>query len=92
VPIYEFECGECGERFEELVPAGTEHATCPSCGTAGAERRLSSFGLSRQPTAGQRRRMEDARGTNRDGARQRFKQGLSKARESRPKPPRGGAT
>jgi putative FmdB family regulatory protein len=92
VPIYEFECGECGERFEELVPAGTEQATCPNCGTAGAERRLSSFGLSRQPTAGQRRRMEDARGTNRDGARQRFKQGLSKARENRPKPPGGGAT
>ena len=88
VPIYEFECAECGERFEELSPAGTETATCPACGTAGAERRLSTFGLSRTPTANQRRRMEDKRGTNRDGARRRFKQNLSKAREKRP--PGGG--
>jgi putative FmdB family regulatory protein len=34
VPIYEFECGACGERFEELVPAG-EDAPCPACGGAG---------------------------------------------------------
>lgn len=83
MPIYEFECTECGERFEELSDAGTETATCPSCGAAGAERRFSSFGLSRQLTANQRRRMEDRRGTNRDGARQRFKKNLSKSRERR---------
>lgn len=81
MPIYEFECGECGERFEQLVAAGTEVAACPTCGAEGAERRLSSFGLSRQPTASQRRRMEDRRGTDRDGARQRFKRSISKARE-----------
>lgn len=91
MPIYEFECGECGERFEQLVPAGTEAAPCPSCGAEGAKRRLSSFALSRQPTAAQRRRMEDKRGTNRDGARQRFKQSLGKARKGRPKPPGGTA-
>ena len=78
--MYEFECGECGERFEELLPVGTESATCPACGAEGAERKLSSFGMSRQPTGNQRRRMEDKRGTNRDGARQRFKSNLSKAR------------
>jgi putative FmdB family regulatory protein len=81
VPIYEFECGSCGERFEELSPAGTDHAVCPACGEAGAERRLSSFGLSRQPTPNQRRRMEDRRAVDRGGARQRFKQSLGKARE-----------
>ena len=91
MPIYEFECGSCGERFEELVPAGTDRVACRACGADGAERRLSSFALSRQPTAGQRRRMEDARGTNRDGARQRFKQSMDKARGRRPKPP-GGAS
>jgi putative FmdB family regulatory protein len=84
MPIYEFECGGCGERFEELVAAGTESASCPACGTENAERRLSSFGLSRQPTLNQRRRMEDARGTNRDGARQRFKRDLAKRRERKP--------
>jgi putative FmdB family regulatory protein len=81
VPIYEFECAACGERFEELTAAGTEAATCPACGVEGAQRRLSSFGLTRQPTPAQRRRMEDRRGTNRDGARQRFKADMAKRRE-----------
>ena len=89
MPIYEFECAECGERFEELSAAGTEAATCPACGAEGAERRLSSFGLTRQPTGNQRRRMEDRRGTNRDGARQRFKENLSRTRGKRP--PGGGS-
>lgn len=84
MPIYEFECGNCGERFEELAAAGTESAACPGCGTDGARRRLSSFGLTRQPTANQRRRMEDARGTNRDGARQRFNANLAARRERKP--------
>ena len=84
MPIHEFECGGCGERFEELVAAGTERAECPACGTAGAERRLSSFGLTRQPTPAQMRRMEDRRGTDRDGARQRFKAGLAKRRGRKP--------
>ncbi|MFN8151275.1 MAG: zinc ribbon domain-containing protein [Solirubrobacterales bacterium] len=88
MPIYEFECAECGERFEELSAAGTETATCPACGAAGAERRLSSFGLSRQPTANQRRRMEDKRGTDRGGAKKRFTQNLARARDRRP----GGGT
>ncbi|MEO7198051.1 MAG: zinc ribbon domain-containing protein [Solirubrobacterales bacterium] len=91
MPIYEFDCAACGERFEELASAGTESATCPVCGTAGAERRLSSFGLSRGPTPAQQRRMEDKRGTNRDGARQRFKASLAKGRERKPPKPGGGA-
>ena len=84
MPIYEFECGECGERFEELVAAGTERTTCPSCGAEGAERKLSSFAFSRQMTPAQRRRAEDARGTDRDGARTRFKDRMAKARERKP--------
>ena len=84
MPIYEFECAACGERFEELSAAGTETATCPACGEGSAQRRLSSFGLSRQPTANQRRRMEDSRGTNRDGARQRFKADIARRRERGP--------
>ncbi len=91
MPIYEFECGDCGERFEELTTVGTEQADCPRCGAGGAPRRLSSFGLTRAPTPRQQRRMEDRRGTNRDGARERFKSNLGKARERRPKPPGGGA-
>lgn len=84
MPIYEFECGECGERFEGLVPAGTEQAACPACGAAGAPRRLSSFAPTRQPTPAQKRRIEDRRGIDRDGARERFKAGLAKHRERKP--------
>ena len=32
VPLYEFECGRCGARFEELVDAGTETVACRECG------------------------------------------------------------
>ena len=86
MPIYEFECRECGERFEELTAAGTGSARCPSCGAANAERRFSTFGLSHGMTPGQQRRMEGRRGIDRDGARQRFKSNLDKQRGRRAKP------
>ena len=31
MPLYEFDCGACGARFEEIVPAGCT-APCPACG------------------------------------------------------------
>lgn len=34
MPIYEFRCEACGERFEALVAAGTESAECRECGSA----------------------------------------------------------
>jgi putative FmdB family regulatory protein len=85
VPTYDFECGACGERFESLEPVDTEIITCVKCGAEEAQRRISSFGLiTRQPTPNQRRRMEDARGTDRDGARRRFKENLAKHRKQGP--------
>jgi len=42
MPVYEFLCSACGERFEELVAVGTASAPCPACATDGAERVLSS--------------------------------------------------
>lgn len=41
MPIYEFECEKCGERFEELVAAGAEGVACPSCGARETRRLLS---------------------------------------------------
>lgn len=79
--MYDWECGSCGERFERLEAPGTETTSCPACGADGATRRFTTFALSRQPTAGQRRRMEDARGTDRDGARQRFKADMARRRD-----------
>lgn len=84
MPIYEFECSACGARFERLVDAGTETAECAECGAGGAERRFSSFGLSRQLTPNQRRRLEDKRGTDRGGARKRWGESMKRARERSP--------
>jgi putative FmdB family regulatory protein len=79
VPIYEFVCESCGHSFEELVGShvGLEAAdvVCPECKSAKVERRLSTSyaPLQHQMTPNQRRRLEDKRGTNRDGAKERFK-------------------
>lgn len=40
MPIYEFECEECGARFEELVGAAAT-APCPACGSERTRRLLS---------------------------------------------------
>ena len=36
MPIYEFRCGSCGRKVEELRPLGTanEPMRCPDCGAA----------------------------------------------------------
>jgi putative FmdB family regulatory protein len=78
VPIYEFDCKSCGCRFEELVGShvGVEASDviCPECGSNETERLLSTSyaPLHRQMTPNQRRRLEEKRGTNRDGAKERF--------------------
>jgi putative FmdB family regulatory protein len=79
VPIYEFECRSCGQRFEELVGSHigreTEEVRCPECGAAEAGRVLASpyAPLHRRMTPNQRRRLEDKRGIDRGGAKERFK-------------------
>ncbi len=44
MPIYEFVCSRCGERFELLLPMSKaqEKASCPKCGGEGT-RRPSTF-------------------------------------------------
>jgi putative FmdB family regulatory protein len=83
MPIYEFECEACGERFEELVAAGTEAVPCPACGSARTRRLLSGFAPpGRQPRGARvradesrRREREAARGERLSEARKRRKQG-----------------
>jgi putative FmdB family regulatory protein len=80
VPIYEFVCESCGRRFEELVGShvGLRAADvrCPECDSIEIERRFSSSyaPVHRQLTPAQKRRLEDKRGTDRGGAKERFKQ------------------
>ncbi|MEM7415218.1 MAG: FmdB family zinc ribbon protein [Gemmatimonadota bacterium] len=40
IPIYEYSCQECGDRFELLV-RGSEAPACPSCESTKLERELS---------------------------------------------------
>jgi putative FmdB family regulatory protein len=78
MPIHEFECLNCGNRFEELIGSHELQETevkCPACGGAELRRLISSYSPTpRQMTPGQKRRLEDKRGTDRGGAKQRFKQ------------------
>ncbi len=45
MPIYEFECLECGAIFEKLVrKANTEaEISCPRCGARKLEEKISAF-------------------------------------------------
>jgi putative FmdB family regulatory protein len=45
MPIYEYECRACGERFEKIVRAGGARPRCPSCDGRKVERVPSAFGI-----------------------------------------------
>ncbi|MFP3940631.1 MAG: FmdB family zinc ribbon protein [Acidobacteriota bacterium] len=45
MPLYEYQCPDCGHRFEVLqrIGAGAEGVTCPRCERAAPEKKLSTF-------------------------------------------------
>ncbi|MDR2406344.1 MAG: zinc ribbon domain-containing protein [Deltaproteobacteria bacterium] len=43
MPLYEFKCRNCGNVYEELVFKSAYEVHCPKCGSADAEKLLSSF-------------------------------------------------
>ncbi len=45
MPLFDFRCRRCGERFEALVKAGEAGAPCPRCGAGDVEKLLSTFAL-----------------------------------------------
>jgi putative FmdB family regulatory protein len=89
VPIYEFVCDACGERFEELVAVGTDAAECRECGAAGARRVLSA--PSAMPklvkTRGEAGRQERKNSDIQARSKKRFGESV---RSMRPKPPASG--
>lgn len=44
MPIYEFACRGCGQRFEDLV-RGPESSRCPRCEGADLQRLVSTFAV-----------------------------------------------
>ncbi len=45
MPIYEYECCNCCERFEKLVFRSDEAATCPKCESSNVHKMMSVFGF-----------------------------------------------
>jgi putative FmdB family regulatory protein len=43
VPIYEYVCQDCNERFEKLVRSWGEQPRCPACDSGSVEKQLSTF-------------------------------------------------
>ena len=46
MPLYEFDCLSCHEKFEQLVPSFRAEATCPKCGGHEVAKLLSTFAMS----------------------------------------------
>lgn len=93
MPIYEFRCAACGERFEALVDAGTEAEPCRHCGADGAGRILSApapkMSLVKGP--GAMGKQEGRNAALHRKAKSDFKEKRAKAREKRaPGKPAGG--
>ncbi|MBN1955904.1 MAG: zinc ribbon domain-containing protein [Anaerolineae bacterium] len=47
MPIYEYCCEACGEKFEKLVRSTSKQQplTCPHCGSERVEKAISLFGV-----------------------------------------------
>lgn len=45
MPIFEFECTECGRPFEELVRSASAvgEVVCPACGSQQIQKKISTF-------------------------------------------------
>lgn len=69
MPIYEFECEECGARFEELVAADAPAPLCAACGSARAKRLLSSVSPPGRQPRGAAVRSDESRRREREAAR-----------------------
>jgi putative FmdB family regulatory protein len=79
MPIYEFECEECGARFEELVGAEAA-AACPTCGAERTRRLYSAVSPpGRQPRGAGVRSNESQRREKEAGRQER----LGEARRKR---------
>jgi putative FmdB family regulatory protein len=80
VPIYDFECGACGERFEALV-AAAERPACPVCATPDPARLFSPIaGPLKTGVRGSAARRSDSGRHSRD---EQLREGLANKRELR---------
>lgn len=54
MPIYEYRCPRCGERFEQFVhrSADGDHVSCPHCGESEARKQISQIAAITQNSEG----------------------------------------
>jgi putative FmdB family regulatory protein len=54
MPIYEYECSDCGEPFEEFfLSISTEkEVTCPACDSKSVKKKISLFGTTAPSSGG----------------------------------------
>lgn len=45
MPLYEYECRDCGARFEQLVRRQDAEVVCRSCGSGTVSQLLSTFAV-----------------------------------------------
>lgn len=79
MPIYEFECEECGSRFDELVAVEATAPPCPRCGARRSRRLLSTVAPpGRQPRGAKVRSDEARRGEREAGHKERLARDLAR--------------
>lgn len=85
MPIYEFRCHSCGERFEALVEAGVGSVGCRACGSVETVRALSAPAapMSHVRSGAAKRAQERKNAELRSRAKAEFKARRRSAREGR---------
>jgi putative FmdB family regulatory protein len=69
VPVYEYECERCGERFEELVRSAGARPPCPRCGAVECRRLISLVSPPGRQPRGPRVRDSESRRREREAKR-----------------------
>ncbi len=92
MPVFEFECEECGERFEELTAAEAGGVACPACGSTRARRLWSPVSpAGRQPRGAAVRSDESRRSEREAGRSERLAETKRKRAAGETPRPKGGA-
>jgi putative FmdB family regulatory protein len=69
MPIYEFECEQCGTRFEELTSSETRGLPCPQCASAQTRRLISPVSPAGRQPRGAKVRSGESQRQEREAAR-----------------------
>ncbi|HEY1284852.1 MAG TPA: zinc ribbon domain-containing protein [Solirubrobacterales bacterium] len=69
MPVYEYECKRCGERFEELVREESASPPCPKCGAVEVRRVISLVSPPGRQPRGPRVRDSESRRREREARR-----------------------